>query len=147
MLHLKKFEKFEKQNESFVFLPGLAIGLLLYYGIMYGYEKIHNLIDIISFARATQKAAPIFDKVRNDYKIVELFRELGKYKDHLYYGEEEGSTFIGSPREKAFQIVDDIFKRAEELLDEKEFETFKSSIKEFDRYSGKPGGYFVKKVK
>jgi hypothetical protein len=143
MKHIKKFENHEaKINEENIGLIGVAPALFLIYGIMYGYVKIKNIIDYVSFIRAASKLEPIFDKIKDDAEMSEMILKLGEYEDGLYFGEVEG----GNPRrEKAFDIIREIYRRAKELLDDREYNIFIGAAKEFERGSGKPGAYFTNK--
>jgi len=140
MKHIKKFENYTT-NESMI-LFGAGGGLLLWYGLMYGYSKIQNLFNFIKFKTAINKIEPIFNKIKDDQQIQSLLQELYEYKDGLYFGEEEGEN---PRRTKAFKTRDAIYQRAKEILDEKEFNIFVSSAKEFESGSEKPGGYFINK--
>jgi hypothetical protein len=144
MNYIKNFKNYDSTNESMAFLAagGPAIGLLLWYGLMYGYVKISNLFNFIAFKRAISKIEPIFNKIKDDSRMMELITELGELKDGLYFGEEEGSN---PRRTQAFQVRDSIYQRAKELLDENEYKTFVSAAKEFESGSEKPGAYFTDK--
>lgn len=143
MKHIKKFENHEtKINEESIILFGVAPALLLIYGIMYGYTKIQNIVDYVSFIRAASKLEPIFDKIKDDVEMSEIILKLDEYKDVLYFGEVEGDD---PRRKKAFGIVREIYRRAKELLDDREYNIFISAAKEFERGSRKPGAYFVNK--
>ena len=145
-----KIENFKtynaRTNENLLALAGgmltPAIGLLLYYGVMYGYVKLGNLFNFISFTRAASKLSPIFDKIKDDAVMKKLILKLGEYKDGLYFGEEEGEN---PRRTKAFQIRDGIYQRAKELLDGKEYNIFINAAKEFERGAERPAGYFTNK--
>ena len=147
MKHVKKFEQYDnnlinKTNEEVFVGIGGGLGLLLWYGVMYGYVKISNLFNSIKFKIAINKIEPIFNKIKDDEKIQSLLKDLYEYKDGLYFGEEQGPN---PKRTKAFETRDAIYQRAKELLNEKEFDIFKSSAKEFEEGSEKPAGYFTDK--
>jgi hypothetical protein len=139
MKHIKRFEN-HKTNESSVLFVG-GTGLLLWYGIMYGYVKIRTLFEFAKFKIAINKIEPIFDKIKDDEQIQSLIQELYKYKDDLRYGEDEH----GQRRREGFKLRDAIYQRAKEILDEKEFNVFTSSAREFESGSEKPAGYFINK--
>lgn len=139
---IKKFKDHSTKTNESIFLGGGGIGLLLIYGLMYGYVKLGNLFNFISFTRAASKLSPIFDKIKDDSTMKKLILELGEYKDGLYFGEEEGEN---PRRTRAFQIRDSIYQRAKELLDDKEYNIFINAAKEFENGSEKPAGYFTDK--
>lgn len=142
MKKIKTFNELNSQtkNESLVLLPA-ALGLVVWYGLMYGYVKVKTLIDFVTFKNALSKIEPIFDKIKDDAQMLDLLKQLDNHKDGLYFGEEEGEN---PRRTKAFQIIEQIYDRASEILDAKEFELFKSSAKNVDYGSGKPAAYFTK---
>lgn len=138
---IENFKEFDSKTNEGVLAVG-GIGLLLVYGLMYGYVKLHNLFNFVSFIRSASKLSPIFDKIKDDHTMKRLIKELGDYKDELYFGEEEGEN---PRRTKAFKIRDSIHQRAKELLDEKEYNIFIDATKEFESGSEKPAGYFIDK--
>lgn len=141
MKHIKTFESFEV-NEEFLPVAGGALGLIVLYGILWGYKKIDNLVDFVKFKNAKNKLEPIFDKIKDDPKIKELLDELYEYKDGLYYGEEEGEN---PRRTKANKIKNKIYNRASQLLTTKECEKFIYYLETFEQGVEKPGGYFIDK--
>lgn len=153
MKHIKKFNELNENdtiNESDGSIGNLLLATipmlapLVWYGAMHGYVKIQNLINFVQFRRALSKIEPIFDKIKDDDKIQELLEELYKYKDYLYSGEEaEGSRTI--KRDKAYKIRDNIYKRAKEILNDKEYNIFVSSAREIEAGAEKPASYFTNK--
>ena len=139
---IKNFKDYHKKTNESIFAFGGGLGLLLIYGLMYGYVKLGNLFNFVSFTKAASKLSPIFDKIKDDDTMKRLVNELGDYKDVLYFGEEEG---VNPRRKKAFEIRDSIYKRAKELLDEREYNIFIDAAKEFESGSEKPAGYFTDK--
>jgi hypothetical protein len=127
MKHIKTFENY-KTNEAMFLFAGL--GLLLWYGIKYGYAKIDNLFDFVRFKNAINKIEPIFNKIKDDKGIQSLLQEL--------YENKTDSKIV-------LKVRDAIYQRAKEILDEKEFDIFVSSAKEFERGSEKKAGYFIDK--
>ena len=140
-MKIKKFEEYNI-NESVVLLTGTGIGLLLFYGVMYGFAKIANLFNFITFNKAKKRIKPLFNKIKDDKEISELITKLFEYKDSLSFAEEEGPN---PRRQKAYEIRDAIYERALEILSEEEYKTFISSAKEFERGSEKLAGYFANK--
>lgn len=144
MKKMKKIKKFEQYNtnESLAVAAGGGLILLAAYGALWGYSKVENLFNFIKYQKALYQISPIFDKIKGDSKIIKLLKDLFEYKDGLYFGEEEGEN---PRRTKAFKIRNEIYDRASEILNEEEFNTFKSAATEFERGSEKPAGYFTDK--
>ena len=142
---IENFKNFSlKKNENVGFGLGFGLvgaGLLLIYGLMYGYVKLQNLFNFVSFTRASSKLSPIFDKIKDDDTIKKLVKELGDYKDDLYFEED----YYNPRKVKAFEIRDSIYQRAKELLDEREYNIFIDATEEFERGSEKPASYFTDK--
>lgn len=116
--------------------PFIALGLFR------GYGEIARFIDKMDFKRAKAKIGPIFAKIENDSKIQELLNQLSIHKNSLYFGEEEGRN---PEREVAFDIRSEFYKRAKELLSEKDYKVFIEACNEFEDGVGKPAGYFIDK--
>lgn len=152
MKRISKFDDF-KVNESFDFdisqLPTHIIEALfsdygksmITIGLIAGYSKIK---DIFSFFKTPNfnKIQPIFDKIKNDARINELLMELYPYKTSVNYDEYDQSI----NKNKGAEIIQEIFKRAEQLLSKKDYDIFYSLVNKHDYQGNHRGAYFTKQM-
>lgn len=112
------------------------------YGLFRGYEKVSELFDKLDFEIAKSTIGPLFAKIQDDPKIKDLLMELEKHKNNLYFGEEEGRNI---EREEAFEIRNEFYKRAKQLMSEKDYKKFIEACNEFEDGVNEPAGYFLNK--
>ena len=116
---------------------------LVLYGLWRGYQEVERFFDKVDFKIAKSKIGQLFDKIKDDHIIQVLLTKIQEYRRELLFGEREGDA---SEREvEAFRIRNEIYKRAKELMSEKDFKKFIDACNEFEDGVGKPGGYFINK--
>ena len=154
MKHIKKFEKYNENYRDFGkklnrlsqdwagdgFIKTGAAFLLC--GIYYGYSKVEDFLDFRSFKNAFEKISPIYSKIMDDSEMRSIIVGLRRSVGVTGVEEEGGYAQEGS---EYFNLLNDLYKRAEEILSEEEFNVFVSSAEEIDRAKGRKGSFFVDK--